>query len=83
MHEKVITNTVVIGTAAPTVEFDVGNWKVVREHGRDVVRFWDGRRYSVGDFTEYGRLDRITDRRLTFATTNGWLHVDWVMCGQN
>jgi hypothetical protein len=82
IHEKVVTNTVIVGTAAPTVEFDIGNWKVVRELGRDVVRFWDGRRYSVGDYTEYGRLDRITDRRLTFITTNGWLYVDWVS-GQN
>lgn len=79
IHEKVITNTVVVGTSAPSVEFDVSNWKVVRELGKDVVWLYDGRRYGLGDYTEYGRLDCITDRRLTFVTTNGWRHVDWVL----
>lgn len=79
IHEKVVTNTVIIGTSAPAVEFDVGNWKVVREVGRDVIWLSDGRRYSLGDYTEYGRLDRITERRLTFVTTNGWRYVDWVL----
>jgi hypothetical protein len=75
---RVVTNTVVVGTSAPSVEFERGNWKVVRELGKDVVWLYDGRRYGVGDYTEYGRLDRITERRLTFATTNGWRMVDWV-----
>lgn len=76
---KVVTNTVVVGISNPVVEFDVGNWKVVRELGKDVIWFPDGRRYSVGDLTEYGRVDKITDRRLTFATTNGWRMVDWAL----
>ena len=79
IHEKVVTNTVIIGTSAPVVEFDVGNWQVVRELGRDVVWLSDGRRYSIGDLTEYGRLDKISERRLTFVTTNGWLMVDWAL----
>lgn len=79
IHEKVVTNTVIIGTSAPSVEFDVGHWKVVRELGKDVVWWSDGRRHSLGDITELGRLDKITERRLTFVTTNGWRFVDWVI----
>jgi len=79
IHERVVTNTVIVGTSAPVVEFDVSNWKVVRELGKDVVWMYDGRRYGVGDYTEFGRLDRITDRRLTFVTTNGWRYVDWLL----
>lgn len=79
VQERVVTNTVVVGMAAPVVEFEVGHWKVVRELGKDVVWWSDGRRHAVGDITELGRLDKITERRLTFITTNGWRFVDWVL----
>ncbi|MDD4414887.1 MAG: zonular occludens toxin domain-containing protein [Oscillospiraceae bacterium] len=70
--------TVVVGCPAPVVEFEVSTWKIITERGREVVQFVDGRRYNLGDYTEFGRLDKMNDRRLEFATTNGWRMVDWV-----
>lgn len=70
--------TVVVGCPAPVVEFDVSTWRIIIERGREVVQFVDGRRYNLGDYTEFGRLDKMNDRRLEFATTNGWRMVDWV-----
>lgn len=73
-----IEKTVVVGCPAPVVEFDVSTWRIIIERGREVVQFVDGRRYNLGDYTEFGRLDKMNDRRLEFATTNGWRMVDWV-----
>lgn len=66
-----------IGCPAPVVEFGRGTWRVLKQRGRDVVVFDDGRKYEVGDYTEWGRLDKISWRRLEFSTTNGWFIVDW------
>jgi len=65
------------GAPFPNVEYGLGMWDIVRERGKDTVKFYDGRRYRLGDYTEFGRLDRISDRRLEFARTNGWFIVDW------
>ena len=67
----------VIGCSAPVVEFGRATWRIIQERGRDVVRFDDGCRYEIGDYTEYGRLNKVSSRRLEFSTTNGWFIVDW------